>query len=85
VGERAATLSRLYNIREGIGKDQDRLPARFFSTLSNGPLSGVTINTDNFKIARDEYYKLMGWDINGVPTMKRMKSLSLDELGLDLG
>ena len=84
VGERAATLSRLYNIREGIGKDQDRLPDRFFTPMTGGPLSGVTIDRNAFQIAMDQYYKLMGWDNHGRPTKNKMKSLSLDNLELKL-
>jgi aldehyde:ferredoxin oxidoreductase len=84
VGERAATLSKIYNLREGIEKDQDRLPDRFFSPLNKGPLSGVAIDRSSFQIARDHYYQLMGWDINGRPTKSKIRDLSLDDLNLNL-
>ncbi len=79
VGERAATLSRLYNLREGFDKDQDWLPNRFFSPLLKGPLSGIAIDPRAFQFARENYYKLMGWDENGIPTRSRINSLSLDD------
>jgi aldehyde:ferredoxin oxidoreductase len=84
VGERAATLSKIYNLREGIDKDQDRLPDRFFSPFNKGPLSGVAIDRSSFQNARDQYYQLMGWDINGRPTKSKIRDLSLDDLNLKL-
>src|SRR5205814_6286998 len=39
IGERALTLARLFNIREGFGPDDDRLPAQVTKPHVTGPLS----------------------------------------------
>ncbi len=77
IGERAATLARVYNLREGWDPRDDTLPARFFEPFKTGPLAGVPLPRGQFEAATREYYRLMGWDENGVPTRER-----LDELGI---
>jgi aldehyde:ferredoxin oxidoreductase len=79
VGERANTLSRIYNIREGIGAEQDRLPKRFFEPYKSGPLNGVAPAFEQMENARHKYYELMGWDaLTGIPTQERVTSLDLN-------
>jgi aldehyde:ferredoxin oxidoreductase len=78
VGERAQTLSRLFNYREGFTSADDRLPRRVMKAFQEGPLAGVEISADSFEWALHRYYELMGWDRKtGAPLPKR-----LDELGL---
>jgi aldehyde:ferredoxin oxidoreductase len=78
VGERINTLCRLFNVREGLDRKQDTLPARNLSQpLSDGPAKGNVVELDTML---DEYYPIMGWDANGVPTPSRLKELGLDEL-----
>jgi len=40
IGERAQTLSRLLNLREGSGAEEDRLPRRVMTAFEAGPLEG---------------------------------------------
>ncbi len=77
VGERAATLGRVYNLREGWNSEGDRLPARFFEKFSGGPLAGVGLDPEQFENARQEYYRQMGWDDAGVPTPERLQALGI--------
>jgi aldehyde:ferredoxin oxidoreductase len=78
VGERAQTLSRLFNLREGFTADDDKLPKRVRKAFQSGPLAGVEISDDAFEWAKRRYYEMMGWDADsGVPRVPR-----LDELGL---
>jgi aldehyde:ferredoxin oxidoreductase len=75
VGERISTLARAFNVREGFAREQDTLPARNLSQpMADGPAEGHVVELAPML---DEYYRLMGWDANGVPTAQR-----LDELGL---
>lgn len=76
-GERAATLARMYNLREGWSAKQDTLPKRFFQAFQSGPLAGTAVSADQFSAATAEYYRLMGWDENGVPTRERLNELGL--------
>jgi len=81
VGERAQTLGRLFNYREGFTKSDDRLPDRVMKSFRSGPLSGVEITPESFEWAINRFYELMGWDqISGIPTLERIKKLGLAEL-----
>ncbi|MDZ7264562.1 MAG: aldehyde ferredoxin oxidoreductase family protein [candidate division KSB1 bacterium] len=78
VGERATTLARLFNVREGFSKKDDTLPARCLTEpLPSGPAKGHVVELDEM---RSEYYQLMGWDENGVPTAEKLRELQLDEI-----
>ena len=77
-GERAANMMRLFNLREGFGKEDDRIPEIFFEDFSGGPLGGEkAINRDKFKEAIEKYYQMAGWDEKGRPLEGK-----LDELGI---
>jgi len=77
LGERVSTLARLFNAREGLTRKQDTLPARNLTQpMTSGPAEGHTVELDPMM---DEYYRLMGWDNDGIPTTER-----LSELGLNL-
>ena len=76
VGERVSTLARLFNVREGFTRAQDTLPARNLSEpMVGGPADGQVVQLAPML---DEYYRLMGWDANGVPTPERLAQLGLD-------
>jgi aldehyde:ferredoxin oxidoreductase len=78
VGERAATLARLYNLREGWDAAGDTLPKRFFNAFASGPLAGQEYSKQKFDAAVKEYYRLMGWDEKGVPTRERLRELGIE-------
>jgi len=79
VGERINTLARVFNVREGLARSQDTLPARNLAQplQGSGPAKGHVVELDPML---DEYYSLMGWDQNGVPTQAQLKELELDQL-----
>ena len=78
-GERCATMTRAFNIREGLGKEDDTLPQRFFAPFTSGPLKGISIDPRKLDRARTNYYSMMGWDrINGVPTQEKLEELGID-------
>ncbi len=79
VGERRLNMMRAFNAREGITRDQDRLPERFFDEgLKGGPSDGWKVNRAEFEAALDEYYEQSGWDREtGTPTHQTLERLSL--------
>jgi len=83
-GERAVTMARVFNLREGFGRKDDTLPDRLFEPLGNGPLKGQGIDRKEFAEALTMYYEAMGWDPqDGVPTRGKLAELNLfwlDEL-----
>jgi len=76
-GERITTMARVFNIREGFGRKDDWLPERFFNPRTSGALSDTAIDPEKFREAIDTYYKMMGWDENGVPTREKLEELDI--------
>jgi len=76
IGERIYNLERLFNLREGIGKNEDRLPPRFTDEpLPEGPAKGNYVEIDKML---PEYYKLRQWDYEtGLPSISLLRKLNL--------
>jgi len=74
-GARGYNLERLFNIREGIAGSQDTLPQRFTDEplIKGKPKTKVPLSK-----MLPPYYKLRGWDANGIPTAKTLKKLDLE-------
>jgi aldehyde:ferredoxin oxidoreductase len=77
VGERATTMARAFNVREGLTKDDDRLPERFFQPLEGGALKGTKLSKGDYEQAIDTYYQMMGWTEAGVPTSEKLEELDV--------
>jgi len=77
-GERIWNLTRLFNVREGITRKDDNLPARFMEEqLPDGAARGQVITEKMLNEMLNEYYALRGWDDNGIPTKEKLKELGL--------
>ena len=82
IGARIWNLGRLLNLREGLRRDDDRLPQRILSVPHpDGVAAGKIVGADAFREALDEYYALRGWDAEGVPTRETQARLSLTRIG----
>ena len=83
VGERILCLERVFNIREGFSRQDDRLPKRFVQEqLQNaGPSTGTVIQ--NLDGLLDEYYDALGYTRQGVPTKKKLEQLALGWVEMD--
>jgi aldehyde:ferredoxin oxidoreductase len=74
-GERIFNLERLYNLKAGFTAKDDTLPPRMLKEpLPDGPAKGQVVELDKML---PEYYRLRGWDENGVPTPEKLKELGL--------
>jgi aldehyde:ferredoxin oxidoreductase len=88
VGERRLNMMRAFNAREGIGREADTLPKKFFTRpLKGGPSDGYVIDQDEWQKAVDTYYAMCGWDAEtGNPTRVKLEALGIgwvaDELDL---
>ena len=60
-----STLRRMISIREGLTKEDDMLPSRFFKEPRKD--DGKIVDKEEFLYMRDEYYQLRGWDEEGNP------------------
>ncbi|HWI61254.1 MAG TPA: aldehyde ferredoxin oxidoreductase C-terminal domain-containing protein, partial [Symbiobacteriaceae bacterium] len=81
VGERRLNLMRAFNAREGMGREADALPKKFFKALSGGPSDGVTLSAEEMDRAQNLYYEMAGWDpATGQPGPARLAALGLEWL-----
>ena len=78
-GQRIETLIRLFNINEGVTRNDDILPPRFWEPDTVGPSKGMKsfIDQNDFEKSLDKYYQLRGWSKDGVPTKETIKKLGL--------
>ncbi len=78
VGERVINLERLFNVREGVRRQDDALPWRVMhEPIPDGPSAGAYCPPDELGLMLDRYYALRGWDGDGVPTPARLSALGL--------
>jgi len=69
---------RLFNLREGFGKEDDRIPEIFYEDFSDGLMEGdKALDREDFENAIEKYYQMAGWDDMGCPLEGK-----LDELGI---
>jgi aldehyde:ferredoxin oxidoreductase len=76
IGERIWNLERLFNLSAGLSSKDDSLPVRMLTEpIHKGPIhkGGVV----DLAPMLAEYYKLRGWDKNGVPKSEKLKQLGL--------
>ena len=73
IGARIHNLQRWLNTREGFSRKDDTLPERYLD--KDSPFHIV-----DFDAMLNDYYKIRGWDANGIPTKKTMRKYHLDSL-----
>jgi aldehyde:ferredoxin oxidoreductase len=81
IADRAYTIERLFNIREGLTRADDWLVDRYFDepTPIGLPIArNKSLDREKFRRLIDEYYELHGWDEQGVPRPETLKNLGLE-------
>ena len=85
VAERVHNVERAYSCREGLDRKDDRLIGKWADEpVPNGPYKGEMIDSEKWEVMLDEYYRLRGWDENGVPKKEKLKELGLDDVADEL-
>ncbi len=80
-GERRINMLRVFNLREGFTRKDDKLPAKFFVPLKGaGPSAGTAVNEAELEMAIDQHYGILGWNLEGVPSLQKLKELKIDWL-----
>ena len=74
-GERIHVLERLMNVGEGISRKDDTLPER---TLATGSATDAQHHALPLQAMLDGYYRLRGYDQQGIPTPKTLKRLGIE-------
>jgi aldehyde:ferredoxin oxidoreductase len=73
-GDRIHVLERHMNCREGISRKDDTLPERLLNESREDDLKKRTVPLEKML---DKYYKLRGYDANGIPTVDTLKKLGI--------
>jgi aldehyde:ferredoxin oxidoreductase len=95
IGERIFNMMRAYIVREGMTREHDHWPRRFYEEpLPDSPAEVTTwrIGTGSAAVSRekidqllDQYYELREWDKKkGIPTEGKLRKLQLDDVADDL-
>ncbi len=79
VGERRVNMMRQLNAKRGFTREADQLPERLFEPLPDGPKKGSHVDRNDFARMLDQYYDLMGWNIEtGNPSKGKLLELGLE-------
>lgn len=77
-GERAWTLARVFNVREGFTAADDGVPDRFYGPTNSGPLADGGVDRQELREALRLSYAMYGWDPEtGVPTAAKLHELDV--------
>ena len=78
-GERIFNLERLFNLKAGIARRDDTLPSRMLEEpMLKSQAEGQVVRLAEML---PEYYKLRGWDRDGVPTSEKLAQVGLSYKG----
>ena len=85
ITERVYNVERAYACREGITRKDDHLVGKWADEpVPSGQYKGEKIDPQQWEQALDDYYRLRGWDNNGVPTKEKLGSLGLNDVAESL-
>jgi aldehyde:ferredoxin oxidoreductase len=82
--ERSMVMSRIFNLREGLGPEDDRVIRRWHEEMPGGPLQGQKIDEREFRRAIALFYEISGWDQRGRPTFGKLVELNLEWLQAEM-
>lgn len=86
ISERIWNLTRAFWVREieDFDRSFDLPPERFYEPMESGPTKGFHLTRGQINQMLDEYYKLCGWNQNGVPKEEKLQELGLDKVAEEL-
>ncbi len=83
IGERIYNVERAYNAREGLTREDDTPPKKFFEEPIDTKIK--VLDRETFEKLKDKYYDARGWDVDtGRPLRKKLEELGLTYIADDL-
>jgi aldehyde:ferredoxin oxidoreductase len=81
-GERINNLARVFNVREGLSRKDDTMPAKVMNTPipDEGVSKGSYVSQKDLDILLDDYYEVRGWTKDGIPTIEKLNEIGLNDL-----
>ncbi|NLX44171.1 MAG: aldehyde ferredoxin oxidoreductase family protein [Chloroflexi bacterium] len=77
-GERGVTMARAFNLREGLTRDDDRLPRRMQTYFVSGQVNEQPVDPEDLEEAKETFYGMMGWETaTGKPTLSKLQELDI--------
>jgi aldehyde:ferredoxin oxidoreductase len=79
VAQRGITLARVFNMREGMTRQDDRLPGRMNTYFKTQTVNEKPVDPEVLDESVGLFYGMMGWDAEtGKPTPAGLAALDVD-------
>jgi len=86
IGERAFTIKKSFNIREGWKRSDDTLPYRWMhEPQTKGPSAGYVTTEEELEYMKDLYYKAKGWTKEGLIPKEKLIQLGMEDVAEQIG
>ena len=86
IGERAHTIKKAFNIREGWKRTDDTLPYRWMNEpMTKGPSAGHFTSSEELEYMKDLYYKAKGWNNDGMIPKEKLTALGMPDVAEQVG
>jgi aldehyde:ferredoxin oxidoreductase len=86
IGERAHTMKKAFNIREGWTREEDHLPYRWHhDPMTKGPSAGHVVTKEELEYLKDLYYEAKGWTPEGLIPKSKLESLGMEDIAEEIG
>jgi aldehyde:ferredoxin oxidoreductase len=82
IAKKIGALTRAYNVMTGIRRKDDTVPEKFFRVIPEPPRP--LLDRDKFDGMISKYYKLRGWNRDGIPSKKTLDMLDLQYVRKEL-
>ncbi|MBI2831246.1 MAG: aldehyde ferredoxin oxidoreductase family protein [Chloroflexi bacterium] len=83
--DRIWTTERAFIVREGITRKDDYLVGRYMDEpVRGGPHDGLAFDREKWDKMLDEYYEIVGWNKDGIPTRATLERLGLQSVADEL-
>lgn len=76
IAKRVTNLIRSYHLLSGMTILEDTVPMKFFEEAPNPPK--LVVDRGKMEKLKANYYKIRGWNKNGIPKKSTLKNLNLD-------
>jgi aldehyde:ferredoxin oxidoreductase len=86
IGERAHTIKKAFNIREGWTREDDHLPWRWQNeALKEGASAGHLVTDQELEYLKDIYYEAKGWTKEGLIPKEKLIALGMEDVAEEIG
>jgi aldehyde:ferredoxin oxidoreductase len=86
IGERAHTIKKAFNIREGWTRADDHLPYRWHhEAMKEGSSKGSVVTEEELEYLKDLYYHAKGWTKEGLIPKQKLIELGMEDVAEAIG